>query len=201
MRIIETEHLALVTSIADGRPHPYPLAFHLMLQAGLRLAEIRQLAWCDLIHANRPKHSIELTPKMTKFNRARIIPMTRTLSALVYSTWCRLRVNLDWSPAHCVITRQPNQWPLSARQIERITKMVGKAAGGLHLTPHMLRHTFATRLLRVTDLRTVQQALGHARVTTTQIYTHPNSEDLRKALNALADLEHDNNVQAPTPPH
>lgn len=188
MRIIETSNLPAVTSAADCRPHPYPLAYHLMLQAGLRLAETRMLAWSDLVHDNTSKSAIELTTKMTKYNRARIIPMTRSLSLLIHSTWLRLRLNGNWSPAHYALAQRPNTCPISARQIERITAIVGHHAGGLHLTPHMLRHTFATRLLRVTDLRTVQQALGHTAISTTQIYTHPNSEDLRKGLDALDSL-------------
>jgi site-specific recombinase XerD len=49
----------------------------------------------------------------------------------------------------------------------------------------MLRHTFATRLLRVSNIRVVQEALGHARVSTTQIYTDVSNDDMITALGRL----------------
>lgn len=63
----------------------------------------------------------------------------------------------------------------------------GEAAGlSKKLTPHMLRHTFATRLMRAkVHLRVVQELLGHANVATTQIYTHVANEDLRDAISKL----------------
>jgi site-specific recombinase XerD len=50
------------------------------------------------------------------------------------------------------------------------------------LTPHTLRHTFATRLLRVSTTRLVQLALGHKSITTTELYTHPTCEDIELAM-------------------
>ncbi|GAH69734.1 unnamed protein product, partial [marine sediment metagenome] len=51
--------------------------------------------------------------------------------------------------------------------------------------PHMLRHTFASKLMRVTSMRTVQELLGHSSITSTQIYTHPNEDDKKKAIKGL----------------
>ena len=50
----------------------------------------------------------------------------------------------------------------------------------------MLRHTFATRLLKASNMRVVQEALGHKSIQTTQIYTHVTSDDLTRAVNSLS---------------
>ncbi|GAH96402.1 unnamed protein product, partial [marine sediment metagenome] len=51
--------------------------------------------------------------------------------------------------------------------------------------PHILRHTFATRLMSKTSMRVVQELLGHKNLSSTQIYTHPNNADLQEAIDSL----------------
>ena len=72
---------------------------------------------------------------------------------------------------------------LTPRSIQRILKKYSIRAGivGKKISPHTLRHSFATDLLRNgADIRSVQAMLGHASVTTTQIYTHVTDKQLRE---------------------
>ncbi|GAJ04418.1 unnamed protein product [marine sediment metagenome] len=75
--------------------------------------------------------------------------------------------------------------PLTVRQVQRIITFAGKLSMGRNIHPHLLRHTFATRLMRNTSMAVVQQLLGHTNLSSTQIYTHPNGEDRKKAIDSL----------------
>ncbi len=77
--------------------------------------------------------------------------------------------------------------PLTPRNIQKIIKNTAKKAGiNKKVTPHTLRHSFATHLLENgTDIRYIQALLGHENLNTTQIYTHVSTESLKKIKNPL----------------
>lgn len=80
--------------------------------------------------------------------------------------------------------------PLTTRNIQKIIKNAAKAAQiNKKVTPHTLRHSYATHLLESgTDIRIIQTLLGHENLNTTQIYTHVSTEELKKVKNPLDEL-------------
>lgn len=80
--------------------------------------------------------------------------------------------------------------PLTTRNIQKIIQGVKNKAGiNKKVTPHTLRHSFATHLLEQgTDIRTIQAILGHSSLSTTQVYTHISSEQIKKVKNPFDGL-------------
>ncbi len=83
--------------------------------------------------------------------------------------------------------------PIAARYAQTLVPRLGERADlEQRVTPHVLRHTAATRLLRETgNLRVVQDFLGHASVSTTQVYTHVLADEVAAGVDAVADVEAD----------
>ncbi|MDO8460523.1 MAG: tyrosine-type recombinase/integrase [Nanoarchaeota archaeon] len=82
------------------------------------------------------------------------------------------------------------QKPLTTRNIQKIIQGTSRRAGiNKKVTPHTLRHSFATHLLEQgTDIRVIQSLLGHASLSTTQVYTHISSEQIKRVKNPLDTL-------------
>lgn len=81
--------------------------------------------------------------------------------------------------------------PLTTRNIQKIIKGMRERANiNKKVTPHTLRHSFATHLLESgTDIRLIQSMLGHASLNTTQVYTHISSDQIKKVKNPLDNLD------------
>lgn len=157
----------------------------LMLDAGLRVGEVVQLNVTDLWFRDFPVTSVLVRAEIAKNHEERQIPVSERLSNALKnmneSYWCHLGA----SGQHRAFHNSNSLEPLTTRQVERIIRAAAMKALGRPIHPHVLRHTFASNLMRITDMRTVQELLGHKHITSTQVYTHPNEEDKKKAINAL----------------
>jgi len=148
--------------------------FELFYSSGLRLAELVGL---DLKDVNLQSGDAQVTGKGRK---TRIVPVgQQALAAL--SAWLPLRQPLlhDDTPALFVSQRGSR---LSPRNVQlRLERWALQAGLNQHVHPHLLRHAFATHVLQSSgDLRAVQEMLGHASISTTQVYTHLDWQHLAK---------------------
>lgn len=158
----------------------------LMLDAGLRVGEVIRLGVPDLYFNRLAVHLIRLPAEIAKSGRPREIPLTtRMMYAL--NRWYHISSLINYPlcqyPAFPV---RPNEGIMTTRTVERSISKAAMRSMGIYCTPHTLRHTFATRLCKITDIRTVQELLGHKNISSTQIYTHVNDED---KLLAIANME------------
>lgn len=183
-RTIPPQHIERFRlAIATSKP-PFPVALSLMLEAGLRVGELIHLAWSDLINENTPRPGLQLDAHMTKGSRARFVPFNHTLKALIHDAWTTRRAQHGWTLPNYILAQKPNGLPITTRTIQRkVNDMTAKLLNQ-PLSPHALRHTFATRLLRVSNLEAVRAALGHRHLSTTQVYLHPTDDELTTAIMA-----------------
>jgi integrase/recombinase XerD len=117
-----------------------------------------------------------------KGNKERVVPLGRPARAALEEYLTRDRPRLLRGRPSPFVFLGPSGRPLSRQAVWKLVRRRALAAGlGRRISPHTLRHTFATHLLGGgADLRIVQALLGHADIGTTQIYTHVESQRLRE---------------------
>ena len=144
----------------------------LFYSSGLRLSELVGMDVRDLDLANG------FATVTGKGQKVRIVPVGRA-ARLAIEAWLATRGSLHGDEP-LFTSRQGTR--LSARNVQlRLKRLAQATSGNDALHPHMLRHSFASHLLESSgDLRAVQELLGHANISTTQIYTHLDFQHLAK---------------------
>jgi integrase/recombinase XerC len=180
-KVLSTDQAAALLDVVgdDALDTRDKAMFELFYSSGLRLAELAGLdatAARDLV-----EHEVTVTGKRGK---TRTVPVgSQAIAAL--QAWLTQRPALAAAaePALFVSRRGTR---LTPRSIERRLESWAKRCGlGVHVHPHMLRHSFASHVLQSSgDLRAVQEMLGHASVAATQIYTHLDFQHLAKVYDA-----------------
>jgi integrase/recombinase XerC len=149
----------------------------LFYSSGLRLSELVSL---DLPAVDLKDRTVRVDGKGSK---TRILPIGR-FAVLALQKWLDERAALPTGDAAVFVGRSGRRLTPRAVQL-RVNTWSHRMGLGVHVHPHMFRHSFATHLLESsTDLRGVQELLGHADISTTQIYTHLDFQHLAKVYDA-----------------
>lgn len=143
--------------------------------AGLRVSELCGLGLTDLLLAEN------LVRVFGKGGKERLVPIGRSVIGAASVYLHQMRPALDQGKSKNRLLLNARGEPLSRVGAWGVVRRATVRAGiTKHVTPHTLRHSFATHLLEGgADLRAVQEMLGHADLSTTQIYTHVDREYLR----------------------
>jgi len=156
------------------------IMLRLMLDTGLRLSEAIHLRWKDI-----DLTSGKVMVRQGKGAKDRTL-WTGEANIEALTAW-RERQARECSGRPPVVFSTKDGETLDPSYVRKMVKRYAKRAGiGKTISPHTLRHTFASDLLRQNpNIRIVQKALGHANLSTTQIYTHIVDEELEGALKSF----------------
>jgi integrase/recombinase XerD len=143
--------------------------------SGLRLAELKNLR-LEQLHLDAGFINV-----IGKGNKERVVPVGKIAVAALnrYIEAGRPKLVTPKSPANVFLTKRGTPFAAVTLWLH-IKQRVRRAGASRNITPHMLRHSFATHLLEHgADLRVIQELLGHANISTTEIYTHVTGDRLR----------------------
>jgi integrase/recombinase XerD len=144
--------------------------------SGLRLSELKNLR-LEQLHLDAGFINV-----IGKGNKERVVPVGRTAVTALnrFIEAGRPKLVTPKSPANVFLTQRGTPFA-SVTLWLHIKNRVRRAGVERNITPHMLRHSFATHLLeRGADLRVIQELLGHATISTTEVYTHVTGNRLRE---------------------
>lgn len=165
-----------------GRPvsvaacHRDAAVLETLYSCGLRVSELCGLRCADI------DWNEQLIRVRGKGKKERLAPVGSPALEAIRAYWSKLETQPTSDSPVFSSENSPGK-PLASRDVQRRMKKCLELAGlDPQLTPHKLRHSYATHILDAgADLRSVQELLGHAHLTSTQVYTHVTTERLKKA--------------------
>ncbi len=176
-KVISKEEIKMIINCTNNIKHKCIVS--LLYSAGLRRSEVINIKISDI---DSKRMIIHINGAKGKKDRITLLSKTILKNLRVYVK--------KWKPAEFLF-EGPNRTPYSGSSILRIVKNAAKKANiRLKVTPHMLRHSFATHLLEDgTDLRYIQVLLGHSSTRTTEIYTRVAINNIKAIKSPLDSLD------------
>lgn len=169
--VLNKEEISRMFFVTENTKHTAVLS--LLYYAGLRLNEARNLEWNDIDFERRIIHV-----KKTKGEKERTVFLHNKLEKALKNMGIK-------DSGFILVSERGSKY--DERTIQQIVRTAAKKAKvNKQVTPHTLRHTFATHLLEAgADIRYIQSLLGHKDIKTTQIYTHVANKDIKKLANLI----------------
>lgn len=163
----------------------YALIF-LTLNTGLRNAEVLGLNVEDVYFHEMVVKILDLPGRIAKGNKPRSIPLNSTVRKILqeYIGHEILHGRITDGSSPLFRSHRRNR-RLGAKDFQQILERISIESIHRKCVPHMLRHTFATKLLQRSNIKIVQELLGHNSLQSTQIYLHPSSNDKAVAVDKL----------------
>ncbi|MFT4304449.1 MAG: site-specific tyrosine recombinase/integron integrase [Candidatus Woesearchaeota archaeon] len=170
-KVLSKEEIVTMINLTENLKHK--LIIQLLYSSGLRLNELINLKRQDI---DIERNLINIIQGKGKKDRITLLSEKLKIDLLKY--YCKYQINSDY----IFIGRNGKYTKKSVQKVlENAGKIIKKK-----VTPHMLRHSFATHLLESgTDIRYIQKLLGHSCLETTQIYLHVSNKDLAKIKSPL----------------
>lgn len=193
LTMMECHQLLNVFLIRNGTPKQFRRGVRnyamvlLMLDAGLRVGELCKLLQSDLLFNGQAVQTLLVRADIAKYNIERAVPLSSRVQLAIAEMLKQIWKPPQGGPGDYAFYQKRPCYHLTPRQVQRIIKAAARQSIGRAIHPHVLRHTFATKLAKVIDIRGVQLLLGHKQMSSTQVYLHPAAEDLKNAVDRITE--------------
>ncbi len=156
----------------------------LFMYCGLRVGEVCRLRFRDLTQENSVYVEVHIPGSISKTGIGRPVPIP-PIARFLLNEYVREIVPPNASPIPLAFLF-PGTGGLDHMSVHGVEQLVARICLRIlhkHVMPHTLRHTYATMVLKYSNIREVQILLGHKKLSSTEVYTHPTIQDLSKSVN------------------
>lgn len=178
----DPEALIFENALSSASPRDAAMV-GLLFFCGLRTHEVCDLTWQDVFYGGFISNAVRVKTSHETINHPRLVDIPDKLKSLLEAHRRSALGTFKTLPGDDPLFRTLKQkGGILSRDLQRVCNKIALESIGKPCKPLTLRHTYATRLMRHANIRVVQELLGHRSLQSTQIYTHPTSDDCRQAV-------------------
>uniref|UniRef100_A0A6H1Z6I0 Putative site-specific tyrosine recombinase n=1 Tax=viral metagenome TaxID=1070528 RepID=A0A6H1Z6I0_9ZZZZ len=156
----------------------------LFMYCGLRVGEVCKLRFRDLIMEGGVFMEVHVPGSISKTGIGRPVPIPPMARFFIDDFIVNEYVPVGTGESsHFLFPGTGGRAHMSVHGVEQLVSRICLKVLHKHVMPHALRHTYATMVLKYSNIREVQILLGHKKLSSTEVYTHPTIQDLSKSVN------------------